>query len=477
MKFQLISAAIVLAVTAFTGNALADVKVKSKTTASGQSYENTTYIKGKRQRTEAMNGMSINLTQCDLRRGIQINPASQTYMVSLFEQATASAQNVSNAKSDGVVRAGGTVTSTVTIKDTGERKQMFGYTARHLIITTEMASSPDACSVTNMKMQTDGWYIDTEFALDCDYGSGYAASYSAKQGCRDKYVSKQVGAGKRGFPVYEKMTMFDESGKESFSTVNEVIEFSRATLDPSLFEVPAGYREVKDAQEMYASAAASYMSGVKGSSNSSNSSMSSSITAAAAKPVEAASASTVGPKKAGTVRIGLAGVRTGAVGESVSAADLALAIRNTLVEYLKVPNVEVVALDAKLPSAIDAEAKEKDCDLVLNATASHKKGGGGFGGLGGLGSALGSAIAHTPLGSTGSTAGNIAVGTARNSAINAAHVAGSIKAKDELTLDIKLTGSANLAKQFKAKAKSAGDDIISNVVEQAAQAVVTAIGK
>ena len=36
--------------------AIADVKIKAKQSMGGQSYENTTYIKGKRQRSESMNG-------------------------------------------------------------------------------------------------------------------------------------------------------------------------------------------------------------------------------------------------------------------------------------------------------------------------------------------------------------------------------------------------------------------------------------
>ena len=51
---------------------------------------------------------------------------------------------------------------------------------------------------------------------------------------------------KKGFAVWEKTTMFGPDGAESFSTINEVVEFSQATLDASLFDVPAGYREVKD---------------------------------------------------------------------------------------------------------------------------------------------------------------------------------------------------------------------------------------
>ena len=40
--------------------------------------------------------------------------------------------------------------------------------------------------------------------------------------------------------------MFGPNGAESFSSVNEVVELSQATLDASLFDVPEGYREVKD---------------------------------------------------------------------------------------------------------------------------------------------------------------------------------------------------------------------------------------
>src|SRR6185369_4669356 len=67
--------------------AFADVKIKTKQTAAGQSFENTTFIKGKRSRTETMNGAMINITQCDLHRGVQINPAARTYMINEFIQA------------------------------------------------------------------------------------------------------------------------------------------------------------------------------------------------------------------------------------------------------------------------------------------------------------------------------------------------------------------------------------------------------
>ena len=229
--------------------ATADTKVKSRQTSGGQTYENTSYIKGKRQRSETNNGQMIMLQQCDLRRNIQIMPQAKVYVVQPYDQpATTGATNTSSPSSQpGTTKKGGVVTSTVTTRDTGERKQMFGYTARHIITTMVTDSSPDACSPMKSKMEIDGWYIDAAFALDCDLSQAYK-SYrpQSSSGCQDRYETKQIGMAKKGFPVWEKTTMFGPDGAESFASINEVVEFSQATLDASLFDVPEGYREVKD---------------------------------------------------------------------------------------------------------------------------------------------------------------------------------------------------------------------------------------
>jgi len=481
MKHGVYTIAIIIAGIILSTTTLADVKIKSKQTMSGQSYENTTYIKGKRQRSESMNGMMINLTQCDLRRGVQLNSQSKTYMINSFGEATPAGQTTASTDKNGVVQAGGRVTTTITTKDTGERKQMFGFTAKHLIITMETVSSPDACNKTNMKMQTDGWYIDAEFVLDCDYGyQNYTGRSGRSSGCKDRTEMKTIGTVKRGYPVYEKMTMFDESGRETMSMVNEVVELSRATLETALFEVPADYREVQEASQMYATTATTSMSSTSMNSNStgmsmpSNSGLSQSIRGAASQSVAASDAPVASAKKDGVIRIGLATVKTGSVGETISAADLAAAVQNTLVSYMKVPNIEVIQLEARLTSAIAAEAKQKECDFVINITASHKKGGGGgFGGM--FGQALGTAISHTGLGATGSVAGNIAGQVATQAIMSATSVSSNVKSKDEITLDVKVSkidGSPALAKIYKAKAKSNGDDIISQVIEQAAEEIV-----
>ena len=448
-----------------TGIASADTKIKSRQTSGGQTYENTSYIKGKRQRSETNNGQMIVIQQCDLRRNIQIMPAAKAYMIQPYDQPSTTTPTTPNTSSSQptAVTKGGVVTSTVTTKDTGERKQMFGYTARHIVTTMEMKSSPDACSNVNTKMQIDGWYIDAAFALDCDMGGSYTHyTPKASGGCRDRYETRTIGLAKKGFPVWEKTTMFGPNGTESFSTTNEVLEFSQATLDASLFDVPEGYRQVDDFASAFAAAYATPQSDATPNNNSS-----------VPSPVSTPSTTTANqpaPKRAGVIRLGVVAVKTGNVAEGMNAPELALAVRNTLLQQLKSTNVEAVPIDAT-GAAVQAEAQQKECDYVVFANVSHKKGGGGFGSM---------------LGNSASTiAGNIGYGhgTAAAVAANTSSVvvAQSIKAKDEMTLDVRLerpgSTTPSFAQQFKGKAKSAGEDIITPLVQQASQAAIQAVAK
>ena len=446
-------ALVLLCVAAFAAESRADVKIKSRQTMQGQSYEGATYIKGKRQRTESMGGQSVTIQQCDLRRDIQIMPQMRAYTVTPYDAGAAAANTPASSTGRAVERTqGGLVTSVITTKDTGERKQMFGYTARHLIITIETKSSPDSCNPADTKMETDGWYIDAAFQLECD-AERASRYYSPRQagGCRDRYETKQVGTAKRGFPLWEKMTMFGTDGRESFSMVNEVVELSQATLDASLFDAPADYREVKD----FSAAAMTAAAGSQGNAGDDP--------APPASPVQAQQAAAeVGARRPGVVRLGLAGVQTGAVGDNLSAAQLAAAVRDALADGLRGATVEVVLLE----SAAEAEARQKGCDFVVYAGVSHKKGGGGgFGGMFGK-----VATAAAGVGNIGAASGGGGGAATSN-----------VKQKDELTLDIRLqapgTAAPAAARQFKSKAKSAGEDIITPVIQQAAQMILDASAK
>ena len=437
--------AIIACLMLMTGVVSADTKVKLRQTSGGQTMENTSYIKGKRQRTEMNNGQMVSIQQCDLRRNIQIMPQAQAYIIQPYDDATtATTDTKSTVAPNNATTKGGVVTSTVTSKDTGERKQMFGYTARHIITTMVTDSSPDACSTSKSKMEIDGWYIDAAFALDCGSPNYSASGAQAKGGCRDRYVTKNVGTAKRGYPVWEKTTMFDDNGNPTYSTVNEVIEFSQATLDPSLFEAPAGYREVPDFASAFSTAS---MGASTQSENAPNTSVN--------QPTNAPA--TVAAKKPGVTRFGLAKVRTSAVGEGLNPTELAAAVQNSLTASLQGAKLEVVLLEAQYDREVTAEATKKECDYIIYANVSHKKGGGG-----GFGSMLKGVSAGIGVGST-------------ESATSSSGSSANIKAKDEVTLDVRLEvpGSTipKLTKQFKAKAASAGQDIITPVSQQAAQAI------
>ena len=345
--------------------------------------------------------------------------------------------------------SGGTMFVTTTIKDTGERKQMFGYTARHIIQTIETDSSPDACSKSKTKMEMDMWVIDAEFGLSCPATRQYRpAGNSNTGGCRDRVQQKTIGTAKSGYPVYQKMTTFDANGKVSYTMVQEVVELSKATLDASLFEAPAGYREVKDMSEMYAAAPTPDLDSGSGTANTNPSlpasnGLGSTISKAAAPQAVNGQSNGLGPKQPGTIRLGLAPVKTGAVGEGISAADLAAAVRNTLGEYLKGTRIEVVQLEARLASAQAGEAKEKLCDFVVFADVSHKKGGGGGFGLGKM---LSAAAPIIPM--AGGVPGIVA-GQVISTAITASSLAGNVKKKDEITLDLKLQSPDVLHKSDK----------------------------
>jgi hypothetical protein len=431
------------------------VKIKTKNTSGGQVSEQTTYIKGKRQRTE-MNETTVSIMQCDLRRQLQLGVPTKTYVVTPFDQKadTTTTATGTGAKTTGqtpaaapAVRRGGIVTSTFTTTDTGERKKMFGYTARRIKTSIVTESSPDACQTTRSRMETDGWYIDAQFALDCDMqgAAAYAAAAAQGGGCRDEYRTKQVGTAKAGYPVMVTTTLFDENGNESFTFSQEVVEIANAVLDNALFDAPADYRQVSDVREMYGAAAMA--SAARADADNDNGAGSG-----------AAASSATGAKRAGVVRVGVALTKTMAAADYVDASALADAVRKVLLNNLNGSTVEVVALEARQTEAVESEARQKECDYVLYSTVSHKKGGGGgFGGFLKKSAAIAGGVVAPTDGGGGGQGG----------------VAGSLKARDELTLEYKLQRGADsvVANTLKAKAKADGDDLISQLAGQAATAV------
>src|SRR5829696_2357656 len=91
LKTTILRTAVAIAcLSTLSATASADTKVTSRQTSGGQTYENTSYIKGKRQRSESNNGQMVMIQQCDLRRNIQIMTPAKVYMIQPYDEPSTS---------------------------------------------------------------------------------------------------------------------------------------------------------------------------------------------------------------------------------------------------------------------------------------------------------------------------------------------------------------------------------------------------
>jgi hypothetical protein len=76
--------------------------------------------------------------------------------------------------------------------------------------------------------------------------------------------------------------------------------------------------------------------------------------------------------------IGIASVQAQLGQGNNSQADYGTSIRNAIVYVMNGPEVEIAALDSRLPIQVQAEAQRKQCDYILFSNITVKHGGGGF---------------------------------------------------------------------------------------------------
>jgi uncharacterized protein YcfJ len=475
----LVFALVIYAGAGFVAKAQSDVKIRQRM---GPGMETVLYIKGPRMRSEM--GGSVGMTtilQCDLKRTLTIYEKTKTYLVT---NTDGTGNPVMSGEGDGgggamnpaavpsAPQRGGVVNVTQTLTDTGERKQMFGFTARRIKTSLVKTASPDACDK-DLKVETDGWYIDFQYAFECPGQTQKPQPMPVRPqrpGCQDEIRTKTIGSAKLGFPLLVTTTIYQPDGKTTTST-QEVLELSREPLNAALFEAPEGYTLAKNMQELYGMGAASTVA-----SSSRPNTSSANSPGMSPSPANTA-ASNASPKKAGVIRIGLILPKVQmSAGDSVQAAE---AVRSNFASYLKTQTVEVVPLSARLSPAAIEEARQSECDYVLHVSMSVKKGGGGsmFGRA--IGNIAGSAAGHIPGGGSAST------GAARSAAIGGVYttatIVSSIKAKDEVTLEYKLepTNQSNkgLANNAKAKASRDGEDVLTALIEKAAGEVVATVSQ
>src|SRR5205807_8136636 len=109
-----------------------DFKITFKQNMGGQEMQSTTMIKGLRERSETsmnvpgmpagMGGGMVTITECDLKRTIQLNDRARKYMITPMDSGdteTPSTSSPGGRVSGGPSRRGGIVTTTPNTADTG----------------------------------------------------------------------------------------------------------------------------------------------------------------------------------------------------------------------------------------------------------------------------------------------------------------------------------------------------------------------
>jgi hypothetical protein len=238
-------------------------KLRQSTSISGMNMESTIYVKGMRKRTESsgMMGMPqpVLIEQCDLQRTIKLNDKKKLYYIEPFGKDDVIDEDAKPAvatKTKPVAASskdGGTIHMWYNITDTGERKKMNGFTARHIWTTQKIKPSADACMMKDsMIIKTDGWYIDLP-QFNCPVR--YATSSSMPQApgqpqCKDKFVTHRSGKGKLGFALTETRTIIMGGQTSEFTSALETVELSTLKLDSMLFEIPPGYTETMNEADL-----------------------------------------------------------------------------------------------------------------------------------------------------------------------------------------------------------------------------------
>ena len=134
------------------------------------------------------------------------------------------------ARPAGVHESGKTVHIYYETLDTGESRQKFGQTAKHLILRERVVAEPGACDQSRQR-DTDGWFLPAENPQTKPELHTFAAIRN--QTCRDQIV-------RHGKPPELGIAIYEKDGQ----ITREMLEFSRDNLDDSLFNVPRDFKKV-----------------------------------------------------------------------------------------------------------------------------------------------------------------------------------------------------------------------------------------
>jgi hypothetical protein len=169
-----------------------------------------------------------------------------------------------------MMNSGGTLQIWIENIDTGERKDLFGHVARHIITREKRIAGPGACSKPSLT-ETDGWYLDgsvmPEWRQQKKNAFGVVVAAEVSAGSNDKCfntmdkIEVHRSGVETGFPVKVTTTLQTEaiqpdgSARMLSSTWgSEVVELKEGPLELALFDVPNDFRQVESLRNWTAKA-------------------------------------------------------------------------------------------------------------------------------------------------------------------------------------------------------------------------------
>ena len=248
-------------------------KIVTHDTSPGGVSEETLYIMADRRRIEFRHSVqrwnndgspemqselsSVFILRCDLGQSFLLRPKTKEYSSSPPKTVTpeqAARPTVGN--SDIAETAKPTLRIETTTVDTGERKEMFGYVARHVVTTTKQTTLDGSNSQPSQRVK-DGWYIDLDRSISCDpkpspggRRMGFVAVGSTQMPM-DGPEFVDIGAREMGLPlketqIFPMLTKFPDGTRKTYESLieSEVTVLERTALDSAIFEVPSEYKQV-----------------------------------------------------------------------------------------------------------------------------------------------------------------------------------------------------------------------------------------
>lgn len=229
----------------------------------GKIYSTTRYSQGERMRVEWRDQTTwrpglvtygpprATIYQCDALQAIDLNLKTHEYTtLELNDDCQTNSRPIASTPT-------GTLNVYIESVDTGERREILGRTARHIITHQRQVGDSQSCWHLG-EMEQDGWYIEmppsnVEQKIRRNAADEHANVIMTGANCRDQIQVHRTGVEKPGFPVkFVQTVRFSHQEPDGKWELNdstsrwesEITEISEAPLDAALFNLPAGFTKV-----------------------------------------------------------------------------------------------------------------------------------------------------------------------------------------------------------------------------------------